>query len=919
MSNQIHKIPGAKWWKFDFHAHTPASVEDYGRGDTVIKNITPEEWLLNYMKAGIDCVCVTDHNTGDWIDKLKVAYNKMQAQSVANFRELYIFPGVEITANNNVHILAVLNETAKSQDIGILLGACGHKINNGKITSATSKIFLEVVDEIVNAGGIAIPAHADKTAGLFEQIKDGNTLAPILTSENIFCAEVIDPSFQFPELYKSKKTNWAGIIGSDSHVPDQVGEKYTWVKMGKPSLEGLKLALMDGNDFSLIPVYDKNKEMNPNKEPDQYIRSIEIQNAQFCGNGAPLTIHFSPWLNCIIGGRGSGKSTIVEFIRIALRREKGYAKLGDESEVFNNFKNFFRQPEARGKKGVLRENTSAEAECILDNAAFKVSWSQDGSLPPIQEILPDGQLKASQGEVAIRFPVGIYSQKEMFEIASKPEALLNIIDDAPEVNFREWQNVYQQLCAQYRSLKTKSREFETLIKEETGVIGELEDVKRKLSLFEKGENAEIRKKYNVMRSQEKEVNEFIDSLDKNLQTLTQIQIEANTPNLEVFGDEQNETTLKNSLKNYINKVEELNNKFTEIKEGLKDLSTSFDDEIKKTNWYVTLNTVMQEFTGLNEKLKSEGVGNPDEYGIYIQKRQTLEAKITNIQNLKKSKQDVDKQAAQELEKIKEHRNIITANRKKFVSSVLSANKYIKIEIIECGSLTNLEKEFRVLISKEDGFQNEIISENRKEGLLKELFTSFSFDKLQNLKNEIKSIKDNQATNGKYHGRFITHIQKYVTEELLDSIDLWFPEDGINVAYNRDPANQKFIPIEQGSPGQKTAAILAFLLTYGTEPIILDQPEDDLDNHLIFELVVKQFRENKKRRQIVVVTHNPNIVVNGDAEMIYALDFKNGQTIVTQGGCLQEKEIRLEVCRVMEGGKIAFEQRYRRINMGDLYV
>ena len=107
-------------------------------------------------------------------------------------------------------------------------------------------------------------------------------------------------------------------------------------------------------------------------------------------------------------------------------------------------------------------------------------------------------------------------------------------------------------------------------------------------------------------------------------------------------------------------------------------------------------------------------------------------------------------------------------------------------------------------------------------------------------------------------------------------------------------------------------MLAFLLAHGEEPLVLDQPEDDLDNHLIYDLVVRQIRENKFRRQIIVVTHNPNIVVNGDAEMIHALAFDGGQCVVKQSGSLQEEAIRDEVCRVMEGGREAFRRRYRRL-------
>jgi ABC-type cobalamin/Fe3+-siderophores transport system ATPase subunit len=148
---------------------------------------------------------------------------------------------------------------------------------------------------------------------------------------------------------------------------------------------------------------------------------------------------------------------------------------------------------------------------------------------------------------------------------------------------------------------------------------------------------------------------------------------------------------------------------------------------------------------------------------------------------------------------------------------------------------------------------------------------------------------------------------------------WYPEDTLTVTYSPKGDGRDFRPIQQGSAGQRAAAMLAFLLAYGGEPIVVDQPEDDLDNHLIYQLVVQQMRSNKQRRQIITVTHNPNIVVNGDAEMVHAFDFKAGQCKVIEEGSLQDASVRQEICRVMEGGEEAFEQRYRRIGKGGRHV
>src|SRR5580704_4702371 len=91
--------PGARWWKFDFHTHTPASKDTnaWQKAIGTPDEITSEKWLLKYMAAEIDCVAVTDHNSGEWIDRLKSTYERMKSEADAGiaplgFRELHLFP-----------------------------------------------------------------------------------------------------------------------------------------------------------------------------------------------------------------------------------------------------------------------------------------------------------------------------------------------------------------------------------------------------------------------------------------------------------------------------------------------------------------------------------------------------------------------------------------------------------------------------------------------------------------------------------------------------------------------------------------------------------------------------------------------------------------------------------------------------------
>ena len=159
------------------------------------------------------------------------------------------------------------------------------------------------------------------------------------------------------------------------------------------------------------------------------------------------------------------------------------------------------------------------------------------------------------------------------------------------------------------------------------------------------------------------------------------------------------------------------------------------------------------------------------------------------------------------------------------------------------------------------------------------------------------------------------FEEYLRPERVDRLALYVPQDTIEVSFHDDTGGG-WRPLQQGSPGQQTAALLSFVLGYGNEPIILDQPEDDLDNTLIYELLVSRLREVKPNRQVIVITHNPNIVVHGDAEFVLSLEAGEGQSRIVCEGGLQERTVREEICRVMEGGRHAFESRYRRIMTPD---
>lgn len=237
-------------------------------------------------------------------------------------------------------------------------------------------------------------------------------------------------------------------------------------------------------------------------------------------------------------------------------------------------------------------------------------------------------------------------------------------------------------------------------------------------------------------------------------------------------------------------------------------------------------------------------------------------------------------------------------------------------------IDQIEESFRSVVGRSDSaFSADIFDLDRECGFLynlnKELAHTTGYDNSDGLELWLSKIHDfkvqiaNYTTGeiqgtkiGKRFSEFLSNLQP----QTFDQINTWFPEDKLTIKFND---GNRFKDVSQGSAGQKASAILSFLLSYGTEPLVLDQPEDDLDNGLITSLIVSKLHKNKSERQIIVVTHNPNIVVNGDSEYVVALEDR-GQINPVATGALQEATVRKNVCEIMEGGETALQRRYKRM-------
>ncbi len=908
---------GARWWTFDFHSHTPAS-DDYGKGprQADLQKRTPREWLLDYMRAKIDCVVITDHNTGEWIAPLQDALRELEAEKPQGYRPIHLFPGVEISVSGGVHLLAIFGCEKTTSDIDSVLGAVGAAETRGSRDGVTSKSFVEVVSEIEEAGGIAIPAHVGGQNGLF-QLAHGPSLEQALDCSGLLAMEVGDPNQPKPSLYAQSGRRWTEVLGSDSHHPSgnpgqrYPGSHFTWVKMGLPSIEGLRLALLDG---PLSVRRSDRTSRDPNEHGPLVIESIEVQNARYMGRAEPFVLRLNPWLNAVIGGRGTGKSTLVEFLRHALRRD-------DEvpDSLRPEFEKYTKVYSNREESGLLTEQTAIRVTYRKNGARYRIQWNQAGNLEAIEEEA-DGGWRPSEGDVSQRFPVRLYSQKQVFHLASTPLALLRIVDEAPAVNRRSWNDRWKEEEGRFLSLRAKARELEAGLLEEPRLRGELDDVKHKLAIFEEAGHAGVLKEFQKRSRQQRAVEAWEEGWANTGQRLHELAADI-VPDLL---DSTSFDPLAGEDAALRDRAEAVRKGMEDIRRGLEGLAAQADrvttewaKDREASQWHGRVQAALQAYEDLRKRLAAEGAGDPAAYGELVQRRQALERRLHELGGRKKQVEDLRKQAEESLARLQEVRRERTESRRTFLAQVLKDNPYVRIEVLPYGARETVEAEFRRLLQREGGGFERDIGSPEGGGVLGKVYAggaeATAVEKaLAEIKGDLRAVAEDRASTARPHDqRFAAHLKR-LHPEALDRLDLWFPEDSLEVQYSTTSDGRNFRPIQEGSPGQKTAALLAFLLSYGEEPLVMDQPEDDLDTRLIYDLIVRQLREVKGRRQIIVVTHNPNIVVNGDAELVVALAARGGQTQKECEGSLQEKQVRDTICEVMEGGREAFEQRYRRI-------
>ena len=932
--NQIDwPYPGSRWWKFDFHTHTPAS-QDTRAWQAAIgteNEVTPEIWLRKFMDSGIDCVAVTDHNSGDWIDKLKDAYAAMGQQAEdgsppEGFRELTLFPGVEISVSGGFHLLAILDADATGSDIDSLLGKVDFRGTKGASDAVTHASPPQVVQAVLDAGGIPIPAHADQEKGLLrvkpgtrESAMDANTLREVMAIDRLLAIESVDQALPMPTCVGKDSRRMAKVLGSDCHSfhgNGAPGSRFTWIKMAKPTLEGLRLALLDGDGISVRR--SDGAPFEPFKTPKHFVTGIEVDAARFMGNGAPERLRLTPYYNALIGGRGTGKSTVIHALRLAYRRDEELRRLGEDAEPRRRFESFATVAPSRDGDGALRDSTQIRIELSRDGVAHRLCWRGDGQGAAVEELEEQGgwHKSASQALTAERFPVRLFSQGQVAALAGEGrEALVDVIDEAADMGHlhRNLDDAKRTWAAQ----RARLRELDGQLAHRAEVERKLAEVRQKLEVLAETQHAEVLKAQQRAVRQRREIDTSIGQLaamPKRIESVTPEILLDDWPD-GVFQPEADQDFLA-WRRDAEGALLEARTAMRKAAEALAGKVRALDKDDRLAAWRRRAERAQTDYAELQDTLARQGVSDPQAFGRLLQEREQLERELRMLDQVAEERTGLEEAVRGGWNTLLQARKRITEARESFVRETLADNPFVRMDVVGFGfEARSLERSLRELLDcQDDRFEGDILQYSGglepKGGLGFELANAADNDREDVLAGVKRRLIEVDAAFG---GRFRNYLKRKLERpEFADHVLSWFPEDDLRIEYSRAGDGDHWAGIMQGSPGQRSAALLAFLLAFGDEPLVLDQPEDDLDNHLIYDLIVRQIRENKLRRQLIVVTHNPNVLVNGDAEMVHVLDFSQGQCRVVKQGALQQNKVREEVCRVMEGGREAFARRWARL-------
>ncbi|MDT4289537.1 DNA repair protein [Methylomonas sp. MO1] len=871
----------ARFFKCALQVNPAGYIKYRGAQQTLSEDEYNQQLLTAALEAAIEVVGLADHGSVDGVDKLRSLFSQ---------NGLVVFPGFEIASSEKIHFVCLFDESKTSQELERILGRLD-LLDPQDGVLPTNLTAIQLIDKVKEIGGFIFAAHSTNDDGVLKR-----KMNHVWQHEALLAAQIpgtIEGLKEASEvLYYRAFTNkedayrrereMAALNAADVAKPEDIKNPGAscLVKMTKPCFASFKQAFLDAGSRVRLN----------SEKPENFASAIE--RVRFVGGYLDgVDIELSEHLNAVIGGRGTGKSTLLECIRFAM-----------DLEPFGK--------EAKSKHDAILKNNlgkeSGNVELIVRSATmhgrkFKVSRKY-GNQPFVVD---------DQGSVMPYKPIDLlpgielYGQNEIYEMTRDPHSRNQLIERFLEGDHANFDTTIDKILSSLKDNResiNRAKQQKADIEADVERLPKLQDQARQFQALGLDEKLKIIPKLEKEKQLGERITEEMERVGEAIVTLKD-----SLPDTTFLSDAAlDELPHADLLKQQRLLLEQLTGKLThaitelelmkqEATIGLAPLQQQIQSAIAGEE-----QTLESAFKDIPASQGKTGRQIGAEYQSLLKQIEQIRPKQTVLQN---RQAQIDELYSQRKKLLLELAQETSARSSAMQKSVKSLNRKLEQKVrLKLQSEGNRQ----VFVNFLEGCKLEGVGAKKLAWVVEGDFSPANL--AATIREGEQALKQ---SNWGLTPAVIQALCRMTESQLLQLEELLLPDTmaiELNVTHGEREAN--FRPIDDLSTGQQCTAVLHLLLLDNQDPLILDQPEDNLDNAFIAERIVSELRRAKLVRQFLFATHNANIPVFGDAEWIGVLsvDDNKGRILPEQQGAIDVPAIQQLSAEILEGGKSAFNQR-----------
>lgn len=832
------------------------------------------------LNQGIEAIAVTDHyRIGDSWGLIKAA------------REagIFVFGGFEASSKDGIHFLC-LYDPDKDNSLERFIGQFDVHDHNA-LSPNGDKDCLELLECVRKQSGIAIAAHVAADNGLLATLEGQPRMRVWKSPDLLACAlpgAISDAPQSVRTILENKDTQHrrerpvAIINASDVNGPDALAQPRSscLIKMSAMSVEGLRQAFLDP---------DSRIRLNSDPAPEPHTEFVAMAWEGGFLDGTRL--HFNGNLNVLVGGRGTGKSTVIESLRYVLAIDP----LGEEA----------RKAHEGVTKHVLKSGTKVSL-LVRSHHPAKHDYTIERTIPnpPV--------VKDESGNVLTLTPrdvvpgVEVFGQHEISELTKSREKLTLLLERFVERDSNASTRKAELRLELERSrgrIADVQREIK-LTEERLAQLPGLEETQKRFQ--DAGLEERLKEKSLLVREERVlvTIRERLTPFSAKKQELAELlPIAADFLSAKALDELPNKSMLLEGAA-ILNQVStQLQGIVTQIT-GILDTADT-DLSALRTRWDKHRQAADATYQSLLRELQKSKIDGEE----FIRLRRQIEELRPLRERADTLSRDLTAHQTNRRTLLDEWMNLQSAEYRALEKAAKRVTKKldgrVQVKVTMGGNREPLER----LLRDEIGGNLAALLERLKSRDSLSLF---------DLAQRCREGKDALITHYNLPPAAAERLAQISPDIFMKIEELELPATTkIELNTTSEGESATWQTLEALSTGQKATAVLLLLLLESEAPLVIDQPEDDLDNRFITDGVVPTMKDEKRKRQFIFSTHNANIPVLGDAELIIGLS-TGSQNDVVQGrvsdrhmGSIDIQPVREMVEEILEGGKTAFEMRRQK--------